>query len=283
MNLMLREALISFRRSPLLGVLSVVTIAFSLFAFGLFGLVAVNIRAALDRVEDRVEIRAFVADGTSIESIGAILGDVGAFPEVATAVFVSPDDAVARAKVELAEFGDIFEAGVLPGSIEVQLKHGFRDPTSVASVAQRIGTYPFVDDIRYGEEWVAKLYKLRNASTAAGLSLGFAFAAVAVIIIGATIRMSVLARSREIAIMRLVGATDGFIRGPFLLEGFLKGIAGGLCALLMVWLAMSAVGRFFLEATFFSAGTAVLGVLFGATIGLLGSAVSVSRHLREGQ
>jgi cell division transport system permease protein len=102
-----------------------------------------------------------------------------------------------------------------------------------------------------------------------------------VIIIGATIRMAVLARSREIAIMRLVGATDGFVRRPFLVEGFIKGILGGALALVMTWFATAAISRYFLETTYFTTGTAIIGLLFGALIGLLGSAASVARHLRH--
>ena len=100
-------------------------------------------------------------------------------------------------------------------------------------------------------------------------------------IIGSTIRMAVLARAREISIMRVVGATDGFIRSPFLIEGVLKGTLGGLLALLMTWLANSLMGRFVFSAEFFDAKYAVAGVAAGALIGLLGSAFSVGRHLRE--
>jgi cell division transport system permease protein len=281
MSLIARESFIAFKRAPLLSILSVVTIAFSLFAFGLFGLVALNIRQALQRVEDRVEIRAFMAEGTSIESVGALLGDVGAFPEVAMAVYVSPEEAAVKARSELSEFGDIFADAVLPGSIEVRLNVGYRDPVSVKAVADRISIYSFVDDLKFGEDWVEKLYRLRNILSVAGAALGFAFAAVAVIIIGATIRMTVLARSREIAIMRLVGATDSFIRSPFLLDGFMKGVMGGILALVLTWAATATIDRFFLETTFFSTGTALLGLLFGALIGLLGSAASVARHLRN--
>jgi cell division transport system permease protein len=281
MSLVARESFIAFRRAPLLSILSVVTVAFSLFAFGLFGLVALNIRQALQRVEDRVEIRAFMAEGTSIESVGALLGDVGAFPEVAMVVYVSPEDAAVKARTELSEFGDIFGDAVLPGSIEVRLKLGYRDPVSVKAVADRIKIYAFVDDLKFGEEWVEKLYRLRTVASVAAAALGVAFAAVAVIIIGATIRMTVLARSREIAIMRLVGATDGFIRSPFLLDGFVKGVLGGVLALLLTWTAATIINLYFLETTFFSTGTALLGLLFGALIGLVGSAASVARHLRN--
>lgn len=281
MRLTLRETLLAFRRAPLLSALSVMTIAFSLFSLGLFVLVAVNIRDALQQVEERVEIRAYIADGTPIEALAAALGDIGSFPEVARADGISQEGALERARAELGEFRDVFDAAFLPASIEVRLKPGFRDPETVGAVAARIRTYPFVDDVRFGEEWVRKLYNIRNLATAAGIILGVAFAAVAIIIIGATIRMAVLARGREISIMRLVGATDGFIRRPFLLEGLAKGILGGILALALTYFAHSLISRTLVATRFFDERIIIAGIAFGALIGFLGSAVSVGRHLRR--
>ena len=261
--------------------LGVVTIAFSLFAFGLFGLVAINIRKALEQVEERVEVRAFVSDSTEIESVAAAMKDIGEFPEVARVDYVSQDQALERARREMGEFADVFEAGVLPASIEVHLRSGMGDPATVKSVADRIRTYHFIDDVRYGEEWVAKLYRLRNIATVAGLALGVAFAAVAIIIIGATIRMTVLARAKEISIMRLVGATDMFIRLPFLIDGLVKGVLGGLLALVFVWIANRVVNEYFIQTIFFNREMIFLGVVGGAFMGVLGSLVSVGRHLRR--
>jgi cell division transport system permease protein len=137
-----------------------------------------------------------------------------------------------------------------------------------------------VDDVRYGEEWVAKLATVRAVATAAGAALGVAFAGAALIIVGATIRMAVLTRSREIQLMRLVGATDGFVRLPFLLEGTAAGLLGGLVALGLTWAAHAVVSRYVLDIAFVPPGLAVLGVLGGAALGLVGSLVSVGRHLR---
>ena len=281
MRLTLREVILGVRRSPLLSTLSVVTIAFSLFAFGLFGLLALNVDRALRGVEEHVEIVAFLADGTLPESISAAMGDISAFPEVAHVDEVSPEQALARARAELPEFQDVFDASFLPPSIEVRLKEGHRDPATVKDVTQRIQSYPFVDDVRYGEDWVKKLYDIRNIAGAAGLALGLLFAAVAVIIIGTTIRMTVLARAREISIMRLVGATDSFVRRPFLIDGFLKGLVGGLLALLLTWGANEVISHNLIQTTFFDPGTAMLGVIGGSIIGVLGSALSVGRHLRR--
>ena len=283
MSLALREAMLGFKRAPVLSALSITTIAFSLFAFGLFSLVALNIRNTLRNVESRVEIRAFLVDSTPPESIAAAMGDIGVYTEVARVEYVTPEQALERARKELGEFNDVFEAGVLPGSIDVRLRDGFRDPNTVKQIADRIKLYTFIDDVRFGEEWVKKLYNIRNVATAAGIILGLAFAAVAIIVIGATIRMAVMARSREISIMRLVGATDGFIRRPFLIEGFVKGVLGGAMALALTYVASSLISRYFIQTEFFGVRLALLGLLGGAMIGVVGSAVSVGRQIRRVQ
>lgn len=278
--LALREALNASRRAPLLSGLGVLTIGFSLFAFGLFALVAINIREALRSVEERVEVRAFVADGTPPEAIATAMSDIGTFPEVAHVEFVTQEGALERARKDLGEFSDVFEEATLPASIDIHLKANLRGPENVKSVAERVKSYQFVDDVRYGQEWVEKLYRLRGIAQAAGFALGIAFAAVAIIIIGATIRVSVLAREKEISIMRLVGATDAFVRMPFLIDGFVKGILGGLLALLLTWIAYRLIDTRFLKLVFFDSQVVLIGIFAGALIGVAGSATSVWRHLR---
>lgn len=282
MRLAFRDALFAFRKAPLLSLLSVTTIAFSLFAFALFGLVALNIKGALEKVEERVEIRAFITDGTSVEDIARATREIASYGEVQNATIVTQAEALARARRDLGEFSDVFEAGVLPASIDIRLKPGFRDPRNVGAVAARVRTIDFVDDVRYGEEWIEQLHRLRNIAGVTGIVLGLAFAIVAVIIIGATIRMTVMARSKEISIMRLVGATDGFIRRPFLIEGFTKGILGGAMALAFTWLAAQVLERYLnFHAIFFDDRLLAFGLAGGALIGLFGSAFAVGRHLRR--
>lgn len=283
MKLAVREALLGFRRAPVLSMLSITTIAFSLFAFGLFSLVALNIRSTLRTMESRVEIRAFLSDSTTPESIAAAMGDIGGFKEVARVEYITPEQALERARTELGEFKDVFEAGFLPASLDIRMREGFRDPETVRKIAERVTVYDFVDDVRYGEEWVQKLHSIRNVATAAGIILGLAFAAVSIIVIGATIRMAVMARSREISIMRLVGATDGFIRRPFLIEGLVKGVLGGAFALLLTWVASTLISRYFIQTEFFDTRLAMLGLLGGAIIGGVGSALSVGRQIRRVQ
>src|SRR5213592_988320 len=149
MNLSFREAMLTFRRAPLLSALSVTTIAFSLFVLGLFGLVAVNLQRALHGVAERVEVVAYLLPGTPGETVTLALKDIEAFPEVQAAEYVSEDSALARAKRELVEFRDVLrelERNPLPASIEVKLKPAFRDAAHVNAVADRLQGFGFVDD-----------------------------------------------------------------------------------------------------------------------------------------
>jgi cell division transport system permease protein len=287
-SLLTRETFRSFRRAPMLSALSITTIAFSLFTVGLFGLVAVNMQEALRGISDRVEIEAFLLRGTPPETITLASQDIASFPEVDAVVYVDEDEAMQRAQQELVEFKDAYrdlQVNPLPASLQVSLKEGFRDASHVTAVAKRIEGFSFVDDVRFGREWIENLDRLRNLAGFVGLVIGLAFAAVAVVIIGVTIRMTVLQRAREIAIMRLVGATDAFIRGPFLLDGALKGFLGGVLAVLLSRIAFELFRRNSTTGAhallFFEPKHLVLGILFGVAIGLGGSLVSVGRHLRN--
>jgi cell division transport system permease protein len=284
----LREALLTFQRTPLLSGLSVASIGFSLFTIGLFGLVALNFKNALSNLAERVEVVAFVLRGTPTETISTAAEDIEAFPEVLEVKFVSAEQALARARRELVEFQEAYrdlEVNPLPASFEIRLKPEFRNAKRAQEVAERLRGYPFVDDVRYGRDWVERLDKLRNMAGVVGLVIGLAFAAVAVVIIGVTIRITVLQRAKEISIMRLVGATNRYIRGPFLIEGALKGVLGGMVAIVMCYVTFLIFRKTSGDAggtlAFFDPLLTLTMLIFGTVIGLGGSLLSVGRHLRH--
>lgn len=288
MRLVSREALRSFRRSPMLSALSVAAIAFSLFTTGLYFLLSLNFTNAMEGIAERVEVVAFLLRGTPAETVTLAAQDIASFPEVLTVDFVTEDEALERARAELVEFREAYQqlqTNPLPASLEIRLKEGFRSSTHAAAVADRLAGFPFIDQVQYGQEWVARLDRIRNLATAVQLVIGLAFLLVAIGIIGVTIRITVLQRAEEIAIMRLVGATNSFIRGPFVLDGALKGVLGGLLALGLCRLTYdgfrAGVGAELADLRFFSGSDMLLMLVFGTLIGLIGSLVSVGRHLRR--
>jgi cell division transport system permease protein len=280
----LREAAASTRRTPLLTLLSVVAISLSLFVVGLFALTAYNIREAIEGIEERVEVVAYLRDETTPEQLQLLQREIARLPEARQIHYVSRDEAIATAIEELPEFKQAFsdlEGNPLPASLEVRLRSGFRDSASVERVAQRLSSYPTVEEVRYGRDWVGKIVSLRRIAGGASAIIGGAFALVAAIIIATAVRISVFARREEIEIMRLVGATDGFIRRPFLLEGLVTGLVGGALAVLLTWIACQVVDVSLMRVVWLPPEWALAGVAVGAVYGFLSSAVAVRRHLRR--
>lgn len=280
----LREALAAFRRTPLLTLLSVLAIAFSLFVIGLFALTAFNIRLAIDRVEEKVEIVAYLQDDATPAQVELAQGEIGALPEVAEVRFVSRTEALATAMAEMEEFRDVFgelESNPLPASFEVRLAPGSRGPATVERVAKALGAYPFVEDVRYGRDWLEAIFTLRRIAAGVATVIGGAFALVAAIVIATAVRITVFARREEIGIMRLVGATDGFVQRPFLLEGLVAGLLGGVLAAALTWGTYRVLGSTMFRVEWLPSEWIVLVVAVGTVFGLLSSAVAVRRHLGQ--
>lgn len=280
----LREAIRAFRRSPLLTGLSAGMIALSLFLVGLFGLAAYNIRRVLERVESRVEVVAYLRDDAIPEMVTQAQEQIEAYPEVREVRYISRQAALLKARRDMPEFEDVFgdlESNPLPASIEVMLKPNQGGAAAVERVAVRIREYPFVDDVRYGSEWLDKVFLLRRVAGTATAVLGASFAIVASLIIATAIRMAIYARRDEISIMRLVGATEGFIRQPFLLEGLLTGLGGGIVAVAATWTVYSMISRSIFQLEWLPVSWTAGGVGAGALVGILASGIAVRRHLRE--
>jgi cell division transport system permease protein len=284
MSYAVREAMAAFRRAPVLTGLSAAMIALSLLVIGLFGLAAHNVRQVIQRVESRVEVVAYLRDDADPSSVQIAQEQISAFGEVESVRHVTREEALRIARRELQEFEEVFgslDRNPLPASLEISLRSGQRNADAVRDVVRRIQLYPFVEDVRYGNEWLDKVFVLRRVAAAATMTLGIGFAIVAALIIGTAIRMAVFARRDEIIIMRQVGATDSFVRRPFVLEGLLTGLIGGSIALAATRVVYELLSGMVVQLDWLPAGWLAGGLAAGALVGLLASAIAVRRHLQE--
>lgn len=280
----IREALAAFRRAPVLTGLSAGMVGLALFVVGLFSLATYNLRLALSAIEERVEVVVYLREDARQSEIDTLLVELAAFDEVSRVTYVSKRDALERAQRELPEFGQLFlesEVNPLPQSLEVELRPGNRTPDVVERVSDAARGYPFVEDALYGEEWVDRLFALRRIGFASTAVLGAAFAMVAALIIGTALRIAIFARRDEIYIMRLVGARNGFIRRPFLLEGALAGLAGAVLAVVLTYATYRGVYAYLFEVAWIPGSWIGIGLLTGALFGAGSSAIAIRRHLRE--
>lgn len=279
-----REALAAFRRAPVLTGLSAAMVGAALFVLGLFGLAAYNLRLALTSIEERVEVVVYLRDDARQSEIDLLQGELAGLGEVARVEYVSKREALERAQQELPEFAELFtgvDVNPLPQSLEVELRPGARTQEVVERLSRAAEAYPFVEDARYGREWVDKLFTLRRVGAVTAGVMGAAFFLVAALIIGTALRIAIFARRDEIHIMRLVGATNGFIRLPFLLEGAMSGLLGGLLAWVLTYLVYRGVYAFLFAVAWLPATWIAAGIAGGALFGVMASGLAIRRHLRE--
>jgi len=280
----LREAVAAIRRAPLLAALAASMVGLALFVVGLFALAAHNLSEALRQVESRVEVVAYLRDDVRNAEVELAHGELSRLPEVEQVLFVSKQEALENARRDLPDLGEVFAdltVNPLPASLEIRLRPGFRTQEAVEGVSALAGAYPFVEDVAYGREWVEKLFALRRVAAATVAVLGTAFAVVAAFIIGTALKIAIFARKDEIYVMRLVGARDGFIRRPFLLEGAMTGLAGGVLAGLLTYISFRMAYAFLFNLAWIPASWILDGIAAGALFGVIASGLSVRRHLRE--
>lgn len=284
MSYALREAVAGVRRAPVLTGLAAAMVAMALLVLGLFGLVAHNLQLSLSLLERRVEVVAFLRDDVRTDEIELAVARLREVPEVQGVQYVSKEQALNDAREEFPDFRQVFmdlEVNPLPASLEVSLQDGARSEESVERIAGVAGEFDFVEEVTYGREWVQPLFTLRRVAFATAVILGAVFALVGALIIGTALRIAIFARRDEIYIMRLVGARDGFIRRPFLVEGALAGLLGGLLSVGLTWGVFRAVNVFLFTVEWVPVSWVAAGVGAGVLFGVLASSLAVRRHLRE--
>ena len=289
-----RSAWLGLRSSPLPSAVAVVTIAASLFLIGLFALLLANMGGLLERFGREVRLTVYVADGLSAEDEGALLLRVRREQGVERAEAVSKQEALERFRSRLggeSAFLEGLEENPLPASIEVDLAPAERSAAGLASLARRLAALPGVAEVSHGHAWVEGYARAVSLLRGGALAIGGVLALAALVIVTNTIRLAVYARRDEIDILMLVGATRTFVSIPFLLEGLIQGVLGGLLALALVYGVFSLLGgplqgafTFLLgHATpaFLSGGASAALVAGGAGLGVIGSAAALFQGLRS--
>jgi cell division transport system permease protein len=282
------EALTSLWRSRLINILSVLTIAVSLFVVGAFLTVGSNLGRIVAEWTDKVQI-VFYLDDTVEPRIHKMLEDrLRAEGGVETLRYVSREEALARFRAlfrDLETLADDLGQNPFPASLEVTLKRGHEGPAEVQALVKAYEHSAGVADVQYDLLWIQRLSSAIRLIHGVGAFLGTILALAGVFTISNVIRLTVYARQDELDIMRLVGATNSYVRGPFVVEGMLLGGMGGLVSVGLLWLAFHLFVRDALAASdLLGRATAAvpepLGIGLvggGMLVGLVGSLVSLGR------
>lgn len=295
-----REVGQHFKRSWGTVIGAVVTIFLSLFIIGLFLLGSAMLENMVGTVEDRVTIQAFLSDDADFDAVTALQRKIQGWDNIESVTYKSKDEALEEYKNTMSNRNAADAVAALDGEnpIPASLVIKLTDPQLVSDTANKLirdSDFISVSDgdpasaVQYGRETVEKLFSFTNYLRIGALVLVGLLTFVAFVFINNTIRLAITARRREISIMRLVGASNGFIRGPFLLEGTLEAIVGALLAIIALFFGVrEMVERLSSSLQFltFDISPQVMlytfGILLGigVVIGLFGSAIAMRRYLK---
>ncbi len=288
-----QEAFAELWRNRLVNLVSIGTIAISLVILGIFAGLSENLNVLLAGWSNRVQVTAYLADdadNTDRERLETLLRSAA---EVESHEFVNKEQAVERFRSyfpELEGLPGMLDSNPLPASFEILISEGHRSPEQVHRFAGELVAQPGVDGVDYDLLWIERLTGIIELVRIVGFFIGGAMVVAAIFTIFNVVKLTVYGREDEIGIMRLVGATNAYIRGPFLVEGMLQGGLGGALALGLLYLSHKLLlgeilssSRLVLGAdwlTFLSPEAWVAIFVGGMIVGLFGSALSVRRFLR---
>ncbi len=292
-SFVLRRVLKSFRELFWTHILTSGIMAMTLFIFGGFLLIQENLHGWLKGWGSQVQIFAYLENSLSPAEVKTLLVRVRSYPEVAQARFVSNVEAWGDFREVMGAQSGVLEglqADILPSSLEIALKRGHRQRASMEGLAERLRQMRGVHEIEYPGEWMEKLSLLvLGVQWAKWILGGFLFIAT-LLIVGSTVKLAILARKDEIEIMQLVGASEGLIKAPFVIEGMVQGVVGASLSLVCLWLLF-----FFLQVRlassfaifaardqyqFLDGGGISFLILLGWVMGAGGSLFSLRRFLK---
>ncbi len=287
------RAITNLRQNWLISSITIGIISICLFLVGGYLLMTHNLQGVFETWKTQVRVTTYLRDGFPEEDILAFQDRLSSLPEVHSVTYTSKNKALEEFGIMLGDDRFLIEGldrNPLPASLRITPKDQYRNLDGVKIILGAIGDDPLVQDIQYGQDWLDRLDRLFSVLDFGAVVLGLTLSLAAVFIISNTIKITVMARRDELEIMRLVGATESFIRLPFLVEGVIQGMAGAVLSLGLLGVVHALVAnrsdqplltmlnsQSLVFLPFSAIGAIVLG---GIVLGGLGSLASVGKHSR---
>lgn len=285
----IKEVYTSFKRNIWMTLASIFTVVLSLFILGFFSIVILNLNKMADTLESQVQISVYLKDDLSQEEIDETKETLSKIEGLQDIKFTTREEAMENFKERLGDQQFLLDAlddtNPLPDSFSLTVT----SPQQVKTIADTAAALDSVESASYSQDIINHLFNLTHLIRLIGVALIILLTGAAIFIISNTIRLTVFARRKEIAIMKYVGATDWFIRWPFLLEGICLGFIGGSLATIFLYIVYNQVTQEIYEAMAFfplipqhpfidyiSLAILVAGIIIGA----LGSTISLKRFLK---
>ena len=283
------ETFRSLFRNRFMAIASVLTVTLSMFILGVFLSAVLNINHMASYLENQVEMTVYLKDGLTTDQVMGIGKYLKAQPGMKEIKFTNKDQAMKDFRERMGDQQGLLDAingNPLPASYQMS----FQTPEQLKTAAEVVAKYQGVETVQYGKDIIEQLYKVAQVIRLSGIVLIIFLAGAELFIISNTIRLTVFARRREIQIMKYVGASNGFIRWPFLFEGMVIGFLGSGFASLILWEGyktvvseMAAAGLIFIPMIPlwpFMGYTTLIILAAGIVIGVMGSAISLRKYMK---
>ena len=283
------ETFRSLFRNRFMAIASVLTVTLSMFILGVFLSAVLNINHMASYLENQVEMTVYLKDGLTTDQVMGIGKYLKAQPGMKEIKFTNKDQAMKDFRERMGDQQGLLDAingNPLPASYQMS----FQTPEQLKTAAEVVAKYQGVETVQYGKDIIEQLYKVAQIIRLSGIVLIIFLAGAELFIISNTIRLTVFARRREIQIMKYVGASNGFIRWPFLFEGMVIGFLGSGFASLILWEGyktvvseMAAAGLVFIPMIPlwpFMGYTTLIILAAGIVIGVTGSAISLRKYMK---
>lgn len=282
----LKESFAGFRRNRAASLITVFTVSISLLLLGVFTLITINFSTFVEQIRSRVDIEVFLDGSLSErqrEEIENILVNITGVEEVQ---FISKKDAAKIFQRDFGEsFDDILDENPLPESFRLSIRDGYNNADSVQLIATRVEQLRLVESVHYRKQLLQLIDRRARAFSYASLFVGVMLALSAIILVANTIRLTIYAKRHIIQTMKLVGATPMFIRLPFLIEGTVHGLIGGIIASLLIDIVFTFFIQPLSDDLLVNIGVNLRFyfalILSGGILGLIGSIISIGRFLKE--
>ncbi len=231
-------ALHNIKKNLMIHVMTTGTIALSLLILGTVSCIFLNLNDFTKRVREEIGIVLFLQDGLSQVQVQNLKDDLSRIHEVNRIFYVSKEEALQRLKTQLKDQDDILEGlenNPLPASFEIKLRPKFQNLESVRILVHKLESLEGIDEVQYGEAWIEWLMNAIKLAHLVALVIFVLLFVVTTLIIFSTIRLTIYARRDELEIMKLIGATNLFIKMPFYIEGLLQGFIGGVVSVSVLY------------------------------------------------
>jgi cell division transport system permease protein len=280
-----RESFSGFTRTKLSTTISIITIGISLVLLGIFAVISINTNRFIEMMRAKVEMEAFLQEPVTRERIGELVNRVLAVDGVDSLIYISKEEA---AEIFKKEFGEdikkVLDFNPLPPSFKIFIRSEYRTAVGVENIYKELIAIRGIDEIIYRKELLELIDKRTATINNVTLGLGILISISAILLVSNTIRLAIYAKRKLIRTMELVGATSMFIRLPFLLEGMIQGVGGGVLAVGLLYGLLQYAAR--LLAHDFSAYVLMPNSFYlvvigtGLALGLVGAIISIVRFMR---